>query len=141
VAFSPDGKTVATGSNDSTARVWSATTGEPLSPPLRHGDSVNAGEFSPDGRTLISASDDGTARLWNAATGEPIRPPLQHQAEVVRSSPGLRGSSNFRRTLRGGFPSNRNLGMREMMRLSFRVLHFGENSLAALDLTIAFSNK
>ena len=45
VAFSPDGRRLATGSFDHTARVWDALTGEPVSPSLRHGDTVNVALF------------------------------------------------------------------------------------------------
>ena len=50
VAFSPDGKTVLTGSLDKTARLWDANTGQPVGPPLPHQGFVYAVAFSPDGR-------------------------------------------------------------------------------------------
>ena len=55
-AFSPDGKHVATGSDDNNARVWSAETGGPITPPLRHFASVDKVVFSPDGRCVPGAS-------------------------------------------------------------------------------------
>jgi WD40 repeat protein len=74
VAFSPDGKTVLTGSEDHTARLWDAATCSPLGPPLQHASPVRAVAFSPDGKTLLTASLDKMARLWDAATGWPIGP-------------------------------------------------------------------
>ncbi len=64
MAFSPDGKAVLTGSFDKTARLWDATTGKPIGPPLPHQDAVWAVAFSPDGRAVLTGSGDKTARLW-----------------------------------------------------------------------------
>ena len=75
VAFSPDGKTVLTGSHDKTARLWDAATGRPLGLPMTHQGAVRAVAFSPDGKTVLTGSADKTARLWDAATGRPLGPP------------------------------------------------------------------
>ena len=73
VAFSPDGKTVLTGSDDNTARLWDAASGEPLGKTMQHRHSVVAVAFSPNGKTVLTGSGDWTARLWDAATGEPVK--------------------------------------------------------------------
>jgi len=70
VAFSPDGKTVASGSWDNTVRLWDAATGEERQKLEGHDREVSAVAFSPDGKTVASGSYDKTVRLWDAATGE-----------------------------------------------------------------------
>jgi hypothetical protein len=82
VAFSPDGKTVITGSEDKTARFWDTANGRPLGQPLKHEDIVQAVAFSPDGKTVLTGCRDNTARLWDASTGQPLGQPFTHQGEV-----------------------------------------------------------
>jgi len=67
VAFSPDGQTLASGSNDYTVKLWDVNSGRELRSLEGHSRSVNAVAFSPDGRTLASGSADGQVRLWDAA--------------------------------------------------------------------------
>ena len=99
VAFSPDGKTVLTASNDYSARLWDAATAEPIGPPLQHQSSVSAAAFSPDGKRVITGSADRTAQLWDAATGRPIAPPLRHQGYVY----SVAFSPDGKRVITGGF--------------------------------------
>jgi len=70
VAFSPDGKTVASGSNDKTVRLWDAAAGEERQKLKGHDDFVTTVAFSPDGTMVASGSWDKTVRLWDAATGK-----------------------------------------------------------------------
>ena len=74
MAFSPDGKTILTGSEDKTARLWDAATGRPLGQPIVHSGAVWSVAFSPDWQTILTGSYDETARLWDAATGRPLGP-------------------------------------------------------------------
>ena len=64
VSFSPDGKTIATGSWDKTARLWDLQ-GKLLQEFKGHQDSVWGVSFSPDGKTIATGSADNTARLWD----------------------------------------------------------------------------
>jgi WD40 repeat protein len=84
LAFSPNGKTLASSSEDGTIRLWNLETGQPIGQPLTgHTGAVNGIAFSPDGMTLASAGADKTIRLWNAETGEAIGQPLTgHTASV-----------------------------------------------------------
>ncbi|MEH2004457.1 P83/100 family protein, partial [Nostoc sp.] len=64
VAFSPDGKTIASASADNTVKLWNLK-GEELQTLKGHSDSVFGVAFSPDGKTIASASYDNTVKLWN----------------------------------------------------------------------------
>lgn len=64
VAFSPDGETLASGSGDTTIKIWEVGTGQPIDTLTEHSDQVNCISFSPDGQTLASGSDDGTIKIW-----------------------------------------------------------------------------
>jgi len=69
VAFSSDGKTLASASDDGTVKLWNAGSGAVLQTLKGHSSSVQAVAFSPDGKMLASASYDNTVKLWDAGSG------------------------------------------------------------------------
>src|SRR5436305_754191 len=63
VAFSPDGKTLASASSDKTIKLWDVATGKEQATLNGHTDGVSSVAFSPDGKTLASGSSDKTIKL------------------------------------------------------------------------------
>jgi WD40 repeat protein/tetratricopeptide (TPR) repeat protein len=81
-AFRPDGKAVVTASDDQTARLWDAATGQAIGRPMEHGDNVRDVAFRPDGGVLATGSDDHTICLWDTATATSRREPLKLERAV-----------------------------------------------------------
>ena len=84
MAWSPDGKSLASASNDNTVRLWDFASGRELRRLEGHSSSVRSVAWSPDGKSLASASDDNTVRLWDAETGRE-RCHLKDHSDGVRS--------------------------------------------------------
>ncbi len=87
MAFSPDGKVLATASRNQ-VKLWQTSTGQPVGAPLGHEYPVHVLRFSPDGRTLVvghglADRKVGAAVCWNMSTGQPIGRPLAHRGAVT----------------------------------------------------------
>ena len=103
VAFSPDGKTLASGSYDTTIRLWDVATGKTLNTLTGHTKTVTNVAFSPDGKILASGSSDTTIRLWDVATGETrhtLSNPDYYVNSVAFSPDGKILASNYGDTIR-----------------------------------------
>jgi WD40 repeat protein len=86
VAYSPDGKTLATGGSDGNVQLWDVGTQRQVGV-LRSSshESVNSVAFSPDGRIVAAAGGDGIVRMWNVATRQPAGPSLAGDNSIIDS--------------------------------------------------------
>ena len=83
VAFSLDGRVLASGSNDQTIKLWDVASGLELRTLRGHSATVMSVAFSPDGRILASGSDDHTIKLWDVANGRELRTLRGHSERVI----------------------------------------------------------
>jgi WD40 repeat protein len=83
VAFSPDGRWLATASEDFTALVWEVATGRIVGRALRQPDEIHAVCFASSRRWLATACRNGDARIWDLETSEPLTPPLHHDSRLI----------------------------------------------------------
>ncbi|PMD34464.1 WD40 repeat-like protein [Hyaloscypha variabilis F] len=91
VAFSRDGKQLASAADDQTVKLWDAATGAALQTLKGHSGTVPAVAFSPDGKQLASGSADRTVRLWDTATGAVLQTLKGHSDWVLTVAFSLDG--------------------------------------------------
>ncbi len=84
LAFSPDGRLIATGDCDVKVRFYRATTGELLAEFGGHTAVPHSVAFSPDGKRLVTGSLDGTIKIWDVASRKPLRTLVGHELEVYK---------------------------------------------------------
>jgi hypothetical protein len=82
VALSADGKTVASGSDDHTVKIWDIATGKELRTLSGHIAAVYSVALSADGKTVASGGDDNTVKIWDVATGKELRTLSGHSDTV-----------------------------------------------------------
>jgi uncharacterized caspase-like protein len=83
LAFSPDGKILASASFDGTINLWAVGTGKLLHSLTGHQDTVHAIAFSPDGKWLVSGGKDNTLKLWEVSSGNLLQTLTGHQDWVL----------------------------------------------------------
>jgi WD40 repeat protein len=83
VAFSPDGRMLATSSVDRTVRLWAAASGREIATLTGHTDAVHGIAFSPDGKLLASGSQDGTVKLWDLGARRETATLQSHKEAVI----------------------------------------------------------
>ncbi len=82
IAYSPDGETLACGTNDKTVVLWNISKWEKRGVLKGHTNGISSVAFSPDGQTLASGSWDGTIQLWDVYTGEHLKTFDRHASSV-----------------------------------------------------------
>jgi WD40 repeat protein len=104
IAFSPDGRRIASARYDGAVQVWDVATGKETLALRGHSDGVRGVAFSPDGRCIASADEDHTVKVWDAATGRKtlnLDGNCDYVLAVAYSPDGRRlASAGFDRTIR-----------------------------------------
>lgn len=135
VAFSGDGKVLASGGSDKSVSLWDAESGQLQRKLAGHEGVITATAFSPDGKTLASASTDLTVRLWNAQTGELQKTLKGHQFLVTSIAFSPDG-----KTIASGSASEHPLGGSISGKVRFWNVETGELTRTSTDMASLVSS-
>jgi WD40 repeat protein len=84
-AFSPDGRFIASSSDDGTVKIWDTTSQREMRT-LRHDGWVRTVAFSPDGRVIVSGGNDKSLKVWDASSGRELRALTGHSDWVMAAA-------------------------------------------------------
>ena len=106
VAFSPRGTHIASGSDDSTVKIWDSSSGACFTTLEGHGGIVTSVAFSPSGTVVVSGSGDNTVKIWDARSGACLNTLEGHHnkdTSIALSPSGAHiASGSYDKTLRSG---------------------------------------
>ena len=91
VAFSPDGKYIASASSDKTIKLWDVENGQEIRTFVGHLEGLRSIAFSPDGKQIVSSSYDRTIRLWDVATGQELACFISFSGNDIQLTAASRG--------------------------------------------------
>ncbi|MFB2835692.1 protein kinase domain-containing protein [Floridanema evergladense] len=82
IAVSSDGKTIASGSDDKSVKLWQLNEGKEIPTLNGHSDWIYSVAISPDGESLVSGSKDNTVKVWNLKTGQELLNIAGHKSSI-----------------------------------------------------------
>ncbi|MEH2226107.1 nSTAND1 domain-containing NTPase [Nostoc sp.] len=82
IAYSPNGKQLASASADNTIKIWDVSNGQLLKTLTGHSSPLNSVTYSPNGQQLASASADNTIKIWDVSSGQLLKTLTGHSSPV-----------------------------------------------------------
>jgi WD40 repeat protein len=84
-AFSHDGKLLVTCGDDQHARIWDASSGQPVGRAIPHEQALREVHFIREAKQIVAVQADGSARVWEVSTGKPFSPPMAPDTQMYRA--------------------------------------------------------